>query len=123
MVLGEGRDKSRIQEQIEGKGLTKKFHFLGSYLPEEMPYHFSCADGLLITLKKADIFCLENQSLIWLAANQFIGALDGIICSSYFSLIQDLHAENINFWQKIFLNYIFSQRSKKVIKLLTHCLF
>ena len=81
VVLGEGRDKSRIQEQIEGKGLTKKFHFLGSYPPEEMPYYFSCADGLLITLKKADIFSytIPGKLQSYLACGKpIIGALDGI---------------------------------------------
>ena len=81
VVLGDGRDKSRIQEQIQEKGLTEKFHFLGSYPPELMPYYFTCADGLLITLKKADIFSytIPGKLQSYLASGRpIIGALDGI---------------------------------------------
>lgn len=81
VVLGDGRDKSRIQEKINEKGLTKKFHFLGSFPPEQMPYYFTCADGLLITLKKADIFSytIPGKLQSYLACGKpIIGALDGI---------------------------------------------
>ena len=81
VVLGDGRDKSRIQDQIQEKGLTNKFHFLGSFPPEQMPYYFTCADGLLITLKKADIFSytIPGKLQSYLACRKpIIGALDGI---------------------------------------------
>jgi colanic acid biosynthesis glycosyl transferase WcaI len=81
VVLGEGRDKLRIQEKINEKGLTEKFHFLGSFPPEQMPYYFTCADGLLITLKKADIFSytIPGKLQSYLACGKpIIGALDGI---------------------------------------------
>jgi glycosyltransferase involved in cell wall biosynthesis len=81
VVLGDGRDKSRIQEQIQEKGLKEKFHFLGSFPPEQMPHYFTCADGLLITLKKADIFSytIPGKLQSYLACGKpIIGALDGI---------------------------------------------
>jgi len=81
VVLGDGRDKSRIQKQINEKGLTKIFHFLGSFPPELMPHYFTCADGLLITLKKADIFSytIPGKLQSYLACGKpIIGALDGI---------------------------------------------
>ena len=81
VILGDGRDKSRIQEKINEKGLTKNFHFLGSFPPEQMPYYFTCADGLLITLKKADIFSytIPGKLQSYLACGKpIIGALDGI---------------------------------------------
>lgn len=81
VVLGDGRDKLRIQEEINGKGLTKRFHFLGSYSPEKMPHYFSCADALLITLKKADIFSytIPGKLQSYLACGKpIIGAIDGI---------------------------------------------
>jgi len=81
VVLGDGRNKSRIQEQINEKGLKEKFHFLGSFPPEQMPYYFTCADGLLITLKKADIFSftIPGKLQSYLACGKpIIGALDGI---------------------------------------------
>ena len=81
VILGDGRDKSRIQEQINEKGLTDKFLFLGSFPPEQMPYYFTCADGLLITLKRADIFSytIPGKLQSYLACGKpIIGALDGI---------------------------------------------
>ena len=81
VVLGDGRDKSRIQNLILQKGISNKFHFLGSKPPEEMPYYFACADALLITLKKADIFSytIPGKLQSYLACGKpIIGALDGI---------------------------------------------
>lgn len=81
VILGDGRDKIRVQKQIKEKGIAEKFHFLGSYPPNEMPYYFSCADGLLITLKKANIFSYTIPSKLqsYLACGKpIIGSLDGI---------------------------------------------
>ena len=81
VVLGDGRDKRRVVEVIQQKGLSDKFYFLGSYPPEEMPNYFSCADALLITLKKADIFSytIPGKLQSYLACGKpIIGALDGI---------------------------------------------
>ena len=81
VVLGDGRDKRRVIEVIQQKGLSNKFYFLGSYPPEEMPNYFSCADALLITLKKADIFSytIPGKLQSYLACGRpILGALDGI---------------------------------------------
>jgi len=81
VVLGDGRDKSRIQNLIQEKGISNKFYFLGSHPPEEMPYYFACADALLITLKKADIFSytIPGKLQSYLACGKpIVGALDGI---------------------------------------------
>ena len=81
VIIGDGRDKIRLQKKIKEKGITEKFHFLGSYPPNEMPYYFSCADGLLISLKKADIFSYTIPSKLqsYLACGKpIIGSLDGI---------------------------------------------
>ena len=81
VVLGDGRDKRRVVEEIQQKGLSDKFYFLGSYPPEEMPNYFSCADALLITLKKADIFSytIPGKLQSYLACGKpILGALDGI---------------------------------------------
>ena len=81
VVLGDGRDKQRILELIKKKKISDKFYFLGSYNPEKMPDFFACADALLITLKKADIFSytIPGKLQSYLAcAKPIIGALDGI---------------------------------------------
>ena len=81
VVLGDGRDKPRLNKLIQQKGLSDKFYLLGSYPPEEMPNYFSCADALLITLKKADIFSYTIPSKLqsYLACGKpILGSLDGI---------------------------------------------
>ena len=81
VILGDGRDKNRIKKRLDQKGLSDKFDFLGSYPPEEMPHYFACADALLITLKKADIFSytIPGKLQSYLACGKpIIGALDGI---------------------------------------------
>ena len=81
LVLGDGRDKSRIQKLIEQKGISDKFYFLGTHPPEKMPHYFSCADALFISLKKADIFSytIPGKLQSYLACGKpIIGAIDGI---------------------------------------------
>ena len=81
IVLGEGRDKLRIQKLIEQKGISDKFYFLGTHPPEKMPHYFSCADALFISLKKADIFSytIPGKLQSYLACGKpIIGAIDGI---------------------------------------------
>lgn len=81
IVLGEGRDKSRIIELLNLRGISNKFYFLGSHPPEKMADYFACADALLITLKKADIlsYTIPAKLQSYLACGKpIIGALDGI---------------------------------------------
>ena len=81
VILGDGRDKKRVQNLISKKGLENKFLFLGAYSPREIPDYLSCADALLITLKKAEIFSytLPGKLQSYLACGKpIIGALDGI---------------------------------------------
>ena len=81
VVLGEGRDKQRIIKEIKQKGISEKFYFFGSHPPEKMPEYFACADALLITLKKADIFSytIPGKLQSYLACGKpIIGSLDGI---------------------------------------------
>jgi len=81
VILGEGRDKDRVQKKIYNLGLSKNFTFLGSYPPEEMSYFFASSDALLVTLKKAHIFSLTIPGKIqsYLACGKpIIGSIDGI---------------------------------------------
>ena len=81
IVLGDGRDKSRITKLINETGISNKFYFLGSHPPEKMPDFFACADALLITLKKADIlsYTIPSKLQSYLACGKpIIGSLDGI---------------------------------------------
>ncbi len=81
IILGDGRDKERIKRVTKEKEIYHKFFFLGSFPPEEMPFYFACADSLLITLKRADIFSytIPGKLQSYLACGKpIIGALDGI---------------------------------------------
>ena len=81
VILGGGRDKERVQKIINDKGISNKFYFLGSFPAKEMPNFFACADALLITLKKADIFSytIPGKLQSYLACGKpIIGSLDGI---------------------------------------------
>lgn len=81
IVLGDGRDRQRILELIKQKKISEKFYFLGSHPVEKMPEYFACADALLITLKKADIFSytIPGKLQSYLACGKpIIGSLDGI---------------------------------------------
>ena len=81
IVLGEGRDKQRIQQLIMEKELSDNFYFLGSFPPEKMPEYFACADALLITLKRAEIFSftIPGKLQSYLACGRpILGSIDGI---------------------------------------------
>jgi glycosyltransferase involved in cell wall biosynthesis len=81
IILGEGRAKSSAISLIEDLNLQNKFFFLGAFPSEEMPHFFSCADLLLVSLKKSQIFSLTIPSKIqsYLACKKTIIAnLDGI---------------------------------------------
>ena len=81
VILGEGRDKERVEQLINEKSLSNKFFFLGSHPPEKMPEYFACADALMISLKKADIFSytIPGKLQSYLACGKpIIGSLDGI---------------------------------------------
>jgi glycosyltransferase involved in cell wall biosynthesis len=62
ILLGDGRQKEHLVNEIKRKGLEENFHLLGSYPSEEMPLFFSCVDALIVSLKKNDIFALTIPS-------------------------------------------------------------
>ena len=79
ILIGDGRDKSQIQKKIKELNLPN-FYFLGSYDSIIMPKFYACADLLLVSLKKSEIFSLTIPSKIqsYLACKKpIIGNLDG----------------------------------------------
>ena len=81
IILGEGRAKLIAISLIKELNLENRFFFLGAFPSEEMPHFFSCADLLLVSLKKSKIFSLTIPSKIqsYLACKKpIIGNLDGI---------------------------------------------
>ena len=58
IIIGDGRDRKRVQQKITDNSLDNYFEFLGSYPPEEMPSFFASADALLVSLKDTKIFSM-----------------------------------------------------------------
>lgn len=79
VFLGDGRQKANLEEQIKVNSL-KNIHVLGQQPVDTMPYYFSLAQVMLVTLKKDPAFAITIPSKIqsYLAcAKPIIGALDG----------------------------------------------
>lgn len=80
IILGDGRRKSSLIKKINDKDLSKFFSFLGAFPPKEMPYFFSCADMLLVSLKKDPIFSITipNKVQSYMACGKpIIGSIEG----------------------------------------------
>lgn len=80
VILGDGRRRAWVEDQVQARGLSATVHLLGRYPPEAMPRFFALADALLVTLKKEPIFALtipgKVQSYL-AAAKPVIACLDG----------------------------------------------
>ena len=56
IIIGGGRRKQWVKNQIKVRKLEKNFHLIGKYEIYDMPDLYSNADALLISLKKSKIF-------------------------------------------------------------------
>jgi len=80
VILGDGRRRVWVEDQVQARGLSGTVHLLGRYPPEAMPRFFALADALLVTLKKEPIFALTIPSKVqsYLASGKpVIASLDG----------------------------------------------
>jgi glycosyltransferase involved in cell wall biosynthesis len=80
VILGEGRMKNFVQSKIVEFKLENNFHLLGAFPSTEMPSFFSCADALIVSLKKDPIFSYTIPSKVqsYLACGKpIITSLDG----------------------------------------------
>ena len=81
VIIGEGRDKSRVLKKIENYSLNDNFKFLGSYPAKQMSNFFAAADALLVSLKDTKIFSMTIPGKLqsYLACGRpIIGSLNGI---------------------------------------------
>jgi glycosyltransferase involved in cell wall biosynthesis len=81
IVFGEGRMKDFVMKEIINNGLERNFILKGAYPPKEMPKYFCCVDGLILSLKKSEIFAITIPGKLqsYLACGKpIIGSLDGI---------------------------------------------
>lgn len=80
LILGDGRRKAWVEEQVRAHGLGAQVHLLGRFPLETMPSFFALADVLLVTLRKEPIFALTIPGKVqsYLAcAKPIVAALDG----------------------------------------------
>ncbi len=80
IIVGDGRDRPRVQEEILKRGLENKVFLLGSKAPQEMPQYFSAADVLLVTLAKSPVFEMTVPSKLasyFACQRPVLGAMDG----------------------------------------------
>ncbi len=81
IIVGDGRDRLRIKNEINKNKLQDFFNFLGPHPLDKMPHFFSNCDALLVTLRKSYIFSLTIPGKLqsYLASGKpIIGSLDGI---------------------------------------------
>jgi glycosyltransferase involved in cell wall biosynthesis len=80
VILGDGRARSWIEAEINKSGLKDKVHLLGRFPMEFMPFYFSKADAMLVTLRNEPIFSLTIPSKIqsYMACGRpIVAALNG----------------------------------------------
>lgn len=80
IVLGDGREKACVQQQIQSRGLSDCVHLLGSRPTATMPRYFAVSDALLLTLKRAPAFArvIPSKLQSYMACGKpVLGALDG----------------------------------------------
>jgi len=80
IVLGDGRMRPWVEEEVRTRGLGATFHLLGARAPERMPRYFAHADVLLATLRREPIFAYTIPSKIqsYIACGRpVIAALEG----------------------------------------------
>lgn len=80
IIVGDGRMRLWVEEEIEKRQLTNNVHLAGKYPAEKMSLFFAGADVMLVTLKKEPIFTLTVPAKVqsYLAcARPVIAALDG----------------------------------------------
>jgi colanic acid biosynthesis glycosyl transferase WcaI len=80
IVLGDGRMKPWVDQEIAARQLTRCIHMLGRFPVERMPSFFLSADALLVSLKKEPIFAMTIPGKLqsYLAAGRpIVAMLDG----------------------------------------------
>ncbi len=80
VIIGDGRMRAWLETEIQRLELNNTIFLIGRYPVESMPRYFSCADALLVTLKKDPIFALTIPAKIqsYLACGKpIIAGLDG----------------------------------------------
>lgn len=64
VILGDGQMRSWAEGEIQKRGLQNIFHFLGKKPVEMMPYYFSQADVMLVSLTDTELFSITVPAKI-----------------------------------------------------------
>lgn len=81
IIFGEGRMKEFVIKEVTTHGLENNFILKGALPATEMPKYFCCVDGLIVSLKKSEIFSITIPGKLqsYLACGKpIIGSIDGI---------------------------------------------
>ena len=80
IIIGDGRKRNWLEREIRKRKLQGTIHLLGHKPVQNMPYYFSSADVLLVTLQSHPVMSswIPGKVQSYLAsAKPIIGALDG----------------------------------------------
>jgi colanic acid biosynthesis glycosyl transferase WcaI len=80
LLVGDGRMRPWVEEQIRARDLAGTVHLLGSHPPEDMPRFFAEADVLLATLRRDPIFASTIPSKVqsyMACARPILAGMDG----------------------------------------------
>jgi glycosyltransferase involved in cell wall biosynthesis len=64
IILGDGRKKRWLEEEVSRLELNSNFHILGAFPNEEMPNFFYHSDAMLVSLKDSEVFSLTVPAKI-----------------------------------------------------------
>jgi colanic acid biosynthesis glycosyl transferase WcaI len=79
-IVGDGRMRPWLEQEVAVRGLSETMHLLGSQRPEAMQALFAQADALLVTLGRDNLFALTAPGKLqsYLASGKLVvGALEG----------------------------------------------
>ena len=80
VVVGDGREFHWLENRVKEFDLGGTFHLMGRHSVESMPDFFSCADVMLVSLKKEPIFAMTIPGKVqsyMASAKPIVAALDG----------------------------------------------
>lgn len=80
IILGDGLMRGWAENEVKVRGLKNNFHFLGKKPVESMPFYFSHADALLVSLTNSKLFSITVPSKVqsYLASGKpIIASLNG----------------------------------------------
>lgn len=63
-ILGDGLMRKWAEKEVEGRSLQRTFHFLGRKPVETMPYYYSRADVMLVSLTDTELFSITIPSKV-----------------------------------------------------------